>query len=79
MYRNDGALVHVDPFRDVSDEAKNLIVRMLDPNPDTRISVDEALNDEWFTNVDNLVTDAEFNEAFNIIDQNEEEENETAI
>ena len=32
----------------ISAEAKRLITRMLDSNPETRITPDEALSSEWF-------------------------------
>jgi len=32
----------------VSDQARNLVGRLLEPNPDLRISAEEALSDPWF-------------------------------
>jgi len=32
----------------VSDQARNLVGRLLDPNPEQRISAEEALTDPWF-------------------------------
>ncbi|CAL5211473.1 unnamed protein product [Lathyrus oleraceus] len=36
-----------DPWPKVSEEAKSLVKRMLDPNPYTRITVQEALDHSW--------------------------------
>ncbi|XP_004507321.1 calcium-dependent protein kinase 24 [Cicer arietinum] len=36
-----------DPWPKVSEEAKYLVKRMLDPDPDTRIKVQEALDHSW--------------------------------
>ncbi|KAL1361859.1 hypothetical protein HN51_010179 [Arachis hypogaea] len=36
-----------DPWPKVSDEAKHLVKRMLDPNPQTRITVQEVLDHSW--------------------------------
>lgn len=36
-----------DPWPKVSDEAKHLVKRMLDPNPHTRITVQEVLDHTW--------------------------------
>jgi calcium-dependent protein kinase len=38
-------------FEQVSDSAKNLIQKMLTSNPNQRISISEAINDEWFNTV----------------------------
>jgi calcium-dependent protein kinase len=38
-------------WKSVSDEAKNLIKRLLDMNPDKRYSAEEALKDPWFDHV----------------------------
>ncbi|KHN06216.1 Calcium-dependent protein kinase 24, partial [Glycine soja] len=39
-----------DPWPKVSDEAKHLVKRMLDPNPFTRITVQEVLDNSWIQN-----------------------------
>ncbi|KAK7404494.1 hypothetical protein VNO78_05427 [Psophocarpus tetragonolobus] len=39
-----------DPWPKVSDEAKHLVKRMLDPNPFTRITVQEILDHSWIQN-----------------------------
>ena len=46
-----------EPFwRDVSPQAKRLILRMLEPAPRRRITIEEALEDEWLlTNNDGIV------------------------
>jgi calcium-dependent protein kinase len=38
-------------FKEVSNEAKNLIKKMLEYNPEKRPSAKEALNDPWFKSV----------------------------
>lgn len=45
-------------FEDVSKEAKNLVMKLLEYDPDKRISAKEALTDPWFkTNVESQVID----------------------
>lgn len=39
-----------EEFKDVSNEAKNLIKRMLEYTPEKRVSAAQALADPWFTN-----------------------------
>ena len=36
-------------FANVSNEAKALIIKMLEYKPETRPSVEQVLNDKWFT------------------------------
>jgi serine/threonine protein kinase len=37
-----------EPWNSISHEAIDLISRLLDPNPETRIELGEALNHKWF-------------------------------
>ena len=39
---------------DLSQEFKNLFIRMVDPNPDNRPSIDEILNSPWMQEINNL-------------------------
>ncbi|KAK7257868.1 hypothetical protein RIF29_32159 [Crotalaria pallida] len=41
-----------DPWPKVSEEAKDIVTRMLDPNPYTRITVPEVLEHTWIQNKD---------------------------
>lgn len=43
----------LENFKNVSEEAKNLIRQMLCPNPEERISAEEALADPWFQMFEN--------------------------
>jgi len=36
-----------DPWDEISDDAKNLIERMIEPNPDFRMTADEILEHPW--------------------------------
>lgn len=36
-----------DTWGDVSNEAKDLVVKLLDKNPSTRISISDALRHPW--------------------------------
>lgn len=36
----------------ISENAQDLVKKMLEKNPDDRISAEEALNHNWFTNQD---------------------------
>lgn len=44
-------------FKKVSDKTKELIKRMLDPNPKTRITIGELCNEECFAVDDSLSSD----------------------
>lgn len=44
-------------FKKVSDMTKTLIKRMLDPNPETRITIKELCNEECFAVDDSLSSD----------------------
>jgi calcium-dependent protein kinase len=39
-----------DEFKDVSVDAKNLIKKMLEYDPNKRVSARQAISDPWFTN-----------------------------
>ncbi|OIV99428.1 hypothetical protein TanjilG_17238 [Lupinus angustifolius] len=41
-----------DPWPKVSEEAKDIVKRMLDPNPQTRVTVQEVLEHSWIQNKD---------------------------
>lgn len=41
-----------DAFTDVSKEAKDLVARLLDKNPFTRINATNALRHQWFKSLD---------------------------
>ncbi|CAM8910232.1 unnamed protein product [Rhodiola kirilowii] len=45
-----------DPWPDVSDDAKDLLYKMLDPDPDHRITAQEALDHPWLQNIDKAGT-----------------------
>lgn len=42
---------NIPEFKRISSMAKSLIRKMLTFNPDERVSIEQALNDEWFKNV----------------------------
>ena len=50
---------------------------MHDPDPSTRITVEEELNDAWLANVDSLINEEEFVEVFRIIEKAEREDETT--
>jgi serine/threonine protein kinase len=37
-----------EPWGQISSEAKDLVTKLLNPNPEKRISLEEALNHPWF-------------------------------
>lgn len=43
-----------DPWPKVSDEAKHLVKSMLDPNPNSRLTVEEVLEHPWIHNTDHV-------------------------
>jgi serine/threonine protein kinase len=44
---------HPDYWSGVTEDAKDLISRLLDINPKTRYTVDQSVNHPWFTSVEN--------------------------
>ena len=56
----------------ISDEAKNLVIKLLQVDPSKRLSAAEALEDIWFkNNIDiNIITDAQNQTNFNMFIQN---------
>ena len=56
----------------ISDEAKNLVIKLLQVDPTKRLSAAEALEDIWFkNNIDiNIITDAQNQTNFNMFIQN---------
>jgi hypothetical protein len=55
-----------------NEKARHCIERMLDKNPDTRVTVDELLKTEWVTNngleiIDVAIIDKKYNEDNKLI------------
>ncbi|KAE8734084.1 Calcium-dependent protein kinase 24 [Hibiscus syriacus] len=48
---NEAVYLVMELCRGVSDEAKDIVRSMLDPNPLTRMSIQEVLKDEWIQNL----------------------------
>ena len=48
-----------DPWDKISDEAIDLMQKLLDPDPETRIDLGEALNHRWFEVVTGRIKESE--------------------
>ncbi|KAG0257182.1 serine/threonine-protein kinase HAL4/sat4 [Mortierella polycephala] len=49
------AVNNYGPFEKLPTGARNLMKKILDPNPETRITIDGVLEDEWFKNIETCV------------------------
>ena len=54
----EGQYEFLDDVLIISDQAKDLISRLLDPNPSTRLSLSEAQGHEWLQDSNNLMQQA---------------------
>ncbi|KAK6359899.1 hypothetical protein TWF696_001026 [Orbilia brochopaga] len=65
---NDSTVPNARVFSDMKPPLKRLLYRMAHPDPEKRITIDEALHDRWMTNVDCCIPDKAYDKEPALVD-----------
>lgn len=71
LITTDSTMPSARIFSDMKPPLKRLLYRMAHPDPEKRITIEEALNDRWMNNVDCCIQDKDYDKAPALVDCSE--------